>query len=187
MKFPGGGLFACTPLNNQGFLVLVLSILGTGKKIMAEIMKISIRRACDSEAHKLSEISLAAKKYWDYPESFFEHWNNALRVSPGFIVNNNVWVATHNNEILGFAAISIKETVAELEHMWVIPKHIKKGVGKHLMKTVIEYCKDAGMAYIRIESDPNARVFYEKLGARMAGYVESKPEPRKLPVLKLEL
>ena len=150
-------------------------------------MKINIRMACETEAEKLSEISFAAKKHWDYPESFFEQWNDALIISPEFIASNNVWVAVHNNEIFGFAAISTKETIAELEHMWVIPKHMKKGVGKHLMNTVIEYCKDVGMTCLRIESDPNARVFYEKMGASLEGYVESKPNPRKLPVLKLEL
>ena len=150
-------------------------------------MRISIRRAGEAEAGQLSEISLAAKKYWDYPEPFFEHWNDDLKISPEFISNNNVWVAVHNNEILGFTAISIKDAVAELEHMWVTPEYMKKGIGKTLMKTVIEYCEDAGMESLRIESDPNARVFYEKMGARLVGYVESKPAPRKLPVLKLEL
>ena len=71
--------------------------------------------------------------------------------------------------------------------MWVIPKHMKKGIGKILMKTVIGYCEGSGIESLRIESDPNARGFYEKMGARLVDYVESKPEPRKLPVLKLEL
>ena len=150
-------------------------------------MNIKIRRAGEAEAKQLSEISFAAKKHWDYPETFFKHWNDALKISPEFIATNNVWVAVHNNERLGFAAISIKKTVAELEHMWVIPKYMRKGIGETLMKTVIEYCKDAGLESLRIESDPNARVFYEKMGARLIGYVESKPAPRKLPVLKLEL
>ncbi len=150
-------------------------------------MKIRIRMADEAEAEQLSAISLAAKKYWGYPESFFDHWNDVLKISPEFIANNNVWVAVHNNEILGFSAISIKGTIAELEHMWVIPEHMKKGIGKRLMKAVIEYCKNAGMSYLRIESDPNACVFYEKMGARLIDYVESRPEPRKLPVLKLEL
>jgi len=150
-------------------------------------MKIRIRMADEAEVEQLSEISLAAKKYWNYPETFFDHWNDVLKISREFIASNNVWVAVHNDEILGFAAISTNEEIVELEHMWVIPKHIKKGVGKRLMKTVIEYCKNSGKAYLRIESDPNAQVFYEKMGAKLIGYVESKPEPRKLPVLKLEL
>jgi len=150
-------------------------------------MKISIRRAREAEAEQLSGISFAAKKYWNYPESFFEQWTDALKISPEFIAGNNVWVAVRNDEICGFAAISIRETVADLEHMWVVPKYIKQGIGKHLMKTVIEYCEDAGMESLRIESDPHARVFYEKMGARLVGYVDSKPKPRKLPVLRLEL
>ena len=148
---------------------------------------IRIRMAEEAEAEQLSDIAFAAKKYWGYPASFFEHWQDVLRISPAFITNNNVWVAVCNNEILGFAAISIKETIAELEHMWVMPEHMKKGVGKALIEAIIKYCEAAGIESLTIESDPNARGFYEKMGAQLTGYIESKPEPRKLPVLKLEL
>ena len=150
-------------------------------------MKVSIRRASKAEAEQLSGIALAAKKHWDYPEPWFELWSDMLKITPEFISNNNVWVATYNNQAVGFAAISMNETVAELEHMWVIPKYMGQGVGKNLMTKVMQYCIHAGMKSLRIESDPNARAFYEKMGARFTGYVESIPKPRKLPVLVIEL
>ena len=149
-------------------------------------MKVTIRGAVEAEAQQLSEIALAAKKYWDYPEAYFRLWRDALKITPEFIANNDVWAAVHRGKILGFAAISIDKSVAELEHMWVLPKYTGKGIGKQLMNTVIEYCGDAGIRTLRIESDPNARGFYEKMGARLTGFVEAKPRPRKLPVLELE-
>ena len=150
-------------------------------------MEISIRRASKTEAEQLSGIALAAKKNWNYPEPWFKLWGDMLKITPEFILNNNVWVADHNNQIVGFAAISINESVAELEHMWIIPKHMRKGVGENLIKKVIEYCQFNGIEKLRIESDPNAQIFYEKMGAKLIGYVESKPKPRKLPVLELEI
>jgi len=150
-------------------------------------MKVRIRKASKTEASQLSEIALAAKKHWNYPELWFELWGDVLEITPKFILNNNVWVADHNDQIVGFAAISMNETIAELEHMWIVPKHMGKGVGENLIRKVIEYCKCTGVESLRIASDPNAQIFYEKMGAKLIGYVESKPKPRKLPVLEMKI
>jgi len=108
-----------------------------------------------------------------------------LEVSAEFIRNNKVWVATNDSQILGFIAISVNDQFAELEHMWVLPKFINKKIGKALFKHVVSYCKSNAVCTLRIESDPNAKAFYEKMGAHHIGFVDSIPKPRKLPVLEL--
>jgi len=151
------------------------------------LIEVSIRKASRADAKQLSGIALAAKRHWNYPEPWFKLWGDVLKITPEFIQNNNVWVADHNNQIVGFAAISINKSIADLEHIWIIPEHMRKGVGENLINKVIEYCQFNSIEKLRIESDPNSRIFYEKMGAKLIGYVESKPKPRTLPVLEIEL
>jgi len=143
----------------------------------------TIRKANDDEAEKLTEIAIASKKYWNYPESWFEEWSDVLNISPETIHNLDIWVAENDSSPFGFVGISVSDSVAELEHLWVHPDYMSQGTGKSLFKKVIDYCQCNGVKKIRIESDPNAQGFYEKMGAHQVGFVESKPKPRKLPVL----
>ena len=64
---------------------------------------------------------------------------------------------------------------------------MNQGIGTMLMNQAIEFCRLNNMRALRIESDPNAKTFYEKLGAKHIGYIDSVPKPRKLPVLIIEL
>ena len=99
-------------------------------------MQITIRPAKETEANQLSEIAITAKKHWGYPEAWFELWGNAFEITPDYILSNHVWVADSKSETLGFAAISVNEATAELEHMWVHPNYMRKGVGKTLMNKI---------------------------------------------------
>lgn len=144
-----------------------------------------------NDADRLSEIALAAKRFWGYPDYWISLWNNKLIVTPEFIKLNKVWVATGSEILLGFSAISTAkksgEEVVELEHMWVLPSYMKKGIGKMLLSEIVKFCRVNHIRKIRIESDPNAKGFYEKMGARHVGYIDSIPRPRQLPVLEINI
>jgi maltose O-acetyltransferase len=150
-------------------------------------MKVTIREAKEEEASQLTEVAVASKKYWDYPDDWFELWEDILEITSQTIRQLKVWVAEENTRAIGFVGIGVESGVAELEHLWVLPGFINKGIGNSLFNTVVDYCRSNGITQIRIESDPNAKAFYEKMGARLVGYVESKPAPRKLPVLLLKI
>lgn len=150
-------------------------------------MDTKVLEATPADAAQLSEIALAAKKYCQYPDSWYDKWGDMFIVSPEFIKSNIVRVAMIGNDIVGFIAISTDDFVAELEHMWVLPKYMNQGIGSSLFSVVVDYCKYNGIRKLRIESDPNAKIFYEKMGAKHIGYVESLPRPRELPVLELTI
>ena len=149
-------------------------------------MQITLRKAHESEVQQLSEIAYLAKKHWGYSEQWMALWEDGLVIAPEFITNNNVWVATESKKIVGFAVICIENSMAELEHLWVEPNHMRKGIGERLFKNILDYCRLNGIEKLRIESDPNAQAFYEKMGAELVAYVDSVPKPKKLPVLEIE-
>jgi GNAT superfamily N-acetyltransferase len=150
---------------------------------------VNLRRALAEEAGQLSEIALQAKSQWGYPENWIEHWKADLTITPEFITANEVFVAAEGNNILGFCALALREDKAELEHMWVKPEHMGTGVGRKLLIHAKERARALSARSLEISADPNAAGFYEHLGARQIGTVESEIEgkPRVLPRLSLDL
>jgi GNAT superfamily N-acetyltransferase len=148
----------------------------------------TIRRATPEEAATLTNIALAAKRHWGYPEHWIKHWESDLTISPEFIANNEVYVAESDGNPQGFYALSIENTKAELEHMWVLPDSIGTGIGKELFLDAMDRASDLRIKEIGITADPNAAGFYEHMGAQRVGNLESEMDglPRKLPRLKIE-
>ena len=146
-----------------------------------------IRKASSEEAG-LTQIAHDAKRYWGYPEHWIKHWQADLTISPEFIANNDVYVAEQEGELLGFYALIVRENKAELDHMWVAPKHVGSGVGKELFINAMQRAAGQNVSEVQISSDPHAAGFYQKMGATRVGEVASEidGQPRILPRLKVD-
>jgi N-acetylglutamate synthase-like GNAT family acetyltransferase len=150
-------------------------------------MAIRIRRARRSECAALTRIAHAAKGFWGYSEDLLRAWKADLTVSPETFAQGDVWCATHDSRVVGFYATSGEGRERELEHMWVAPAHIGTGVGRALFEHLVAQLREAGVARLRVASDPNAEGFYGSLGARRVGRVPSKPRGRTLPLLVVRI
>jgi len=149
---------------------------------------VTIRRSTPEEAETLTTIALEAKRYWGYPEHWIKHWEADLTITPDFIHDNQVYVAEADGEIRGFYALCVNGDKAELEHMWVTPACIGTGVGKELFLDAMERAAALDVRDVELSADPNAAGFYERMGAKQIGEVDSPidGQVRKLPRLKIE-
>ena len=148
-----------------------------------------VRRATQGDAEPLSRISLAAKRYWGYPERWIERWRESLTITPDFVRRNEVDAAVVEGEIVGFYALVGEGREIELEHLWVTPEHIGTGVGRLLFDHAVRRAASLGAETLRIESDPNAEGFYRRMGAVRVGEI-SYPidgQKRTLPLLVAEI
>jgi len=152
-------------------------------------MDIRIRRARPDEAAALTEIAHAAKRYWGYPENWIEHWRDELTITPDFIANNETYVAVAGGEIAGCCALVLRDSQAELEHMWIRPEQMGTGIGRALFHQIVERATQLKAAGLEISSDPNAEGFYKRMGAKRIGEVQSEIEgqPRVLPRMRFAL
>jgi N-acetylglutamate synthase-like GNAT family acetyltransferase len=152
-------------------------------------MDVQIRRATPDEADVLTEIAHAAKRHWGYPENWIEHWNADLTITPEFIAKHEMYVAMIDEEVVGCCALVFSEALAELEHMWIRPQHMGTGVGRALFLHAKERAANLEIAVLEISADPNAEGFYERMGARRIGEIQSEIEgqPRVLPRLSVDL
>lgn len=138
-------------------------------------MHIGIRSAKTNDSGVLTDISLRSKRYWKYPEAYFAIWEKELTITDRYIENNTVFVAeadgipvayyalVHVTQDFFCAKIPVKSGWW-LEHMFVLPEWIGKGIGRRMTGHLFCFCKRRGIEKLNVFADPNAKGFYEKAG-----------------------
>lgn len=150
---------------------------------------ISIRRVYPEEADRLTEIALAAKRHWGYPESWMKIWSPELTFDSQYIEANESWAAELDGVPVAFYTFLDKNRIAWIENLWVLPELIGRGIGRRLFEHAVELARKRGYKTLQLEADPNAHGFYEKMGMCQVGERHSQVEgrPRVLPVMELKL
>ena len=146
-----------------------------------------IRRAVSADADRLTEITIAAKRYWKYPEKWIHLWLPQLTITAEYISNHEVWMAMAEGAAVGYYSLEHLRDELWLGNLWVLPEHMGQGIGRLLFEHTFERCRRLGFSVLKIEADPNAQSFYERMGARKVGEHHSKVfgQPRTLPVMEV--
>ena len=149
----------------------------------------NIKPALPEDAARLTQLAHESKRYWGYPEHWIERWRQDLTISVDFIKNHKVFVAESEGAVVGFYALVAHPDKLELDHLWVDPEHIGKGVGKLLFLHAMETAHQQNYSNVGILSDPNAEGFYRKMGAALVGeeLSEIDDQKRTLPRLNFDL
>jgi GNAT superfamily N-acetyltransferase len=135
------------------------------------------RRARPDEAPLLSQIAAAAKAHWGYPAEVLAGWRAELTISADDVASMDIVVAARDGEVLGFYALAVGVALglglgpsqASLEHLWVDPGHMRRGVGRFLVEHAVAAAGAGGATSVLIDADPNAERFYLGLGAERIG------------------
>ncbi|MCU4927217.1 GNAT family N-acetyltransferase [Bacillus cereus] len=145
-----------------------------------------IREALLSEANELSEFALQSKATWDYSEEFILACKEDLTITEEYIKNNFVYVLENDNAKIGF--FSFLRNDKALDFLYIHPDYKGKGYGKILWEYVIEKVNELGLKSFTIDSDPNAKGYYLKMGAQLIGETPSTVfKGRVLPLLKYDV
>jgi len=144
-------------------------------------------RATLTDAARLTEIALASKRHWGYPESWMRRWTAGMTLTPDFITRNEVYVAEREGEMVAFYGLIPSKPKAILEHLWVLPEFMGQGIGRGLFAHALSRCRELGIARLEIESDPHALGFYTRMGAQQIGerVYELDGQTRSLPILEI--
>jgi GNAT superfamily N-acetyltransferase len=157
-----------------------------------------IRAAKCSEADILTKISFESKGYWGYPKAFFDVWTDELTIHSDDIQNNDVFVVEKEGAIVGYYSIvELKDDIDVsgirinkgfwLEHMFIEPSSIGKGIGTKMFDHLRDRCRSRGINELGILADPNSKGFYEKMGCEYKGEYPSSIKGRTTPLLRLKL
>jgi GNAT superfamily N-acetyltransferase len=150
---------------------------------------ISILRAAPDQAVILTTITIAAKRHWNYPEKWIQIWLPQLTITPEYILENETWVAVQNEKCVGYYSLKQDGESLWLDNLWVLPEFIGQGIGQGLFRHALERSRVLDATALKIEADPNAQNFYEKMGAWKIGecHTEVDGHPRVLPIMEIKL
>jgi GNAT superfamily N-acetyltransferase len=146
-----------------------------------------IVRAQPEQATTLTEIAHGAKRHWGYPEKWMAAWRDILTMKPEFLAANISYSAVEDGTVVGFYVLTTEADGLHLDHLWVLPAAMRRGIGRALFVHAIAQGKERGFDSIKTEADPNAEGFYLRMGAKRVGTTVSVIEGtrRDLPLLEL--
>ena len=153
-------------------------------------MLVTIRPAAPSEADALTGLALAGKRHWGYPEPWLEAWRGLLTITPEYLAAHVVSCAEdETGRVIGFYALERDGDRCRLEHLWLDPSLIGRGLGLQLFEHAVRAAREMGAAELLIEADPNAEGFYLHMGAERVGETVSRltGTERVLPQLRYAL
>ena len=149
----------------------------------------TFQRAQPRHAQALTEITVTAKRHWNYPEKWIQLWLPMLTISPQYIQENETWMAVVDVKPVAYYSLKQENESLWLDNLWVLPEFMGQGIGRRLFEHARERCLALGFSILKIEADPHAQSFYEKMGAHKVGehHGEVDGHPRILPVMEIEL
>lgn len=147
-----------------------------------------IRPARADEADALTDLAMRSKASWGYDAAFMQQVHPDMLVSRDDIERSHCLIAEDEGRLCGYVLTFINGETALLRDLFIDPAYFGRGVGRELFDLALEHAKAQGARVLTLQSDPNARAFYEHLGMQCTGEVPSiVGNGRALPVMELDL
>jgi GNAT superfamily N-acetyltransferase len=157
----------------------------------SDMPSLRIRAARPEEAEALTALIMRSKAHWGYETPLLDAWRAGLALTPEFIASHYTFCAEDaaTNAILGVASLfPPSDGEVYLEHLFVEPVAMGKGVGTTLWRHAVVWAKEQGAQAITLGADPNAKLFYERMGAVVVGWLDADIVPgRRQPEMRYEL
>ncbi|ENQ3107427.1 Predicted acetyltransferase, GNAT superfamily [Bacillus sp. 491mf] len=146
-----------------------------------------VREAFLQEANELSNVALSSKATWNYSEEFILACKEDLTITEQYIKNNYVYILEENQDMIGFFSFQRRE-VDSLDFLYLHPIYKGKGYGRILWESVVQKAGELNIKSFTIDSDPNAKGYYVKMGAELIGETPSTVfKNRMLPLLRYDV
>ncbi|MCC9044146.1 GNAT family N-acetyltransferase [Myroides sp. M-43] len=130
-------------------------------------MSITYQNATIIDSQLLTDTALISKKYWGYSEEYLLKWTDDLTITAINFRNGELVKCFLDNEYIGFFELRDKRAYVRLEHFWLLPEYINKGYGSIIISAIKVKAKEKGYKYIEVYAEPNANLFYEKMGGEL--------------------
>lgn len=153
---------------------------------MGALTRIEIVLADHAMEAALHALSLRSKAHWGYDAEFMALAAPHLTLRPEWYASGRVFVARIDGRLAGVGVILPPDADgrAKLAHLFVDPPWMAQGIGRAMVAHALARARAEGARQVSVVSDPGARPFYERLGARFLREEASEAIPgRMLPVL----
>ena len=122
-----------------------------------------VRPATQADHERLRELTFESKAHGGYDHGLVREWTDGLR----FGGDQERWLAEADGAIVGWAGlIPPTDGVAVLDHLWVAPGAMGRGLGTKLFELAAARARELGAGRLEWGAEPNSVGFYEKVGGR---------------------
>ncbi|WP_299444335.1 GNAT family N-acetyltransferase [uncultured Aquimarina sp.] len=147
-----------------------------------------IEKAIKNDSNDLTELTIRSKSHWNYSKEQIEEWRDDLTVSEIYILEKEVYKLINRNDLIGYYSyFRINDLDVKLENLFIEPEFIRKGFGKMLMNDFLQRIQNAKFERIILDADPNVEKFYEKIGFKVIGKLETSIKNRFLPIMEMKI
>lgn len=134
---------------------------------------LEIRPAVREDAEALTALAHVSKSHWDYPGHWIAAWKEQLTFTPDFVATHAVFLVEHPDGpgLTPAACYALTQdppeeaSALELQHFWLDPGQIGRGLGRRLFDHAVAEAKTRGASALWIDADPHAEPFYLHMGA----------------------
>lgn len=122
---------------------------------------VTVRAVRPADHDRLRELTFESKAHWGYDHDLVRRWADGLEFPTGC----DSWVAEESATIVAWAALTPpSEGVAVLDHLWVGPSAMGRGLGSRLFQLAADRARELGAKRLEWSAEVNAVGFYEKVG-----------------------
>jgi len=150
--------------------------------------EIELRKLASSDAEQVSELAIRSKAVWGYSDEQMAVFRKELTITGEEIAGMIAFGARAADGLVGYYTVLLAgDGLAELQHIFVDPAHLKYCVGSKLLRHAINECQARGVRCLTVQSDPNAAGFYEAKNATLVEWIPSSIPGRSIPHYRFEL
>lgn len=149
---------------------------------------VTVRKLVPADAREVSELAIRSKAVWGYPPEVMDVFRRELSISGDELAARLGFGVISAGKLVGYYTTAPKGGGdVELEHLFVEPSRLRKGLGTMLLNHALATCRDRGIRRVVLLADPSAAGFYERHGARFVEDVPSSIPGRAIPKYDFEL
>ena len=151
-------------------------------------MKIEYRDAGADDFELLKSICIQGKGYWGHSEEWLGELATFFEVNWDYVARGWIRLICLKGRVIGFYGFELDgEGKPKLDHLWLLPEFIGKGIGRIVWSEVLEHARRDGFDSFILDSDPDAAGFYLKMGAVKIGEVWNEFQKVNLSVMRVEV
>lgn len=134
--------------------------------LMTELSdEITFVPARESSLDDVNRLIARSKAYWDWPEEYLSRAIPLHRVTSSYLSSNRCFeVVTQDGALVAFLSVIESEGRATIDNLWVVPEHIRCGIGTTALHFVFELARAHGWRQLWVVPDPPAEGFYRAFG-----------------------
>jgi GNAT superfamily N-acetyltransferase len=124
-----------------------------------------VRRAREANLAEINRVIAASKAHWDYPAAYLEAALPLLMIDEPYLAGHLCFeIVDESKTVVCFLAVAEEGGEHLLDHLWVRPDRLGRGIGRLACEHVFSLARRYGWAALRVLPDPPARGFYRKVG-----------------------